>query len=41
MRKEHETCTMDGCDRPHKARGYCQTHYMQLKRGSLPGTGLQ
>ena len=34
MRKEYETCTMDGCDRPHKARGYCQTHYMQLKRGA-------
>lgn len=36
MRKEHETCTMDGCDRPHKARGYCQTHYMQFKRGIMP-----
>jgi hypothetical protein len=34
MRKEHETCTLDGCGRPHKARGYCQTHYMQLKRGA-------
>lgn len=36
MRKEHDTCTMDGCDRPHKARGYCQTHYMQFKRGITP-----
>lgn len=27
------TCTVQGCDRPHKARGYCQTHYMQFKRG--------
>jgi hypothetical protein len=36
MRKEHDTCTMDGCGRPHKARGYCQTHYMQFKRGVTP-----
>ena len=27
---------MAGCDRPHKARGYCQTHYMQFKRGITP-----
>ena len=36
MIKEHDTCTMAGCDRPHKARGYCQTHYMQFKRGITP-----
>lgn len=36
MRKEHDICTMAGCDRPHKARGYCQTHYMQFKRGITP-----
>lgn len=27
---------MEGCGRPHKARGYCQTHYMQFKRGIAP-----
>ena len=27
------TCTVEGCERPHKARGYCQTHYMQYQRG--------
>jgi hypothetical protein len=36
MLKEHDTCTMAGCTRPHKARGYCQTHYMQFKRGITP-----
>lgn len=36
MLKEHDTCTMAGCARPHKARGYCQTHYMQFKRGITP-----
>ena len=33
MRKIADTCTVGGCDRPYKARGYCQTHYMQYKRG--------
>lgn len=23
-----KTCTIDGCDRPHKARGWCHKHYM-------------
>ena len=26
-------CQIDGCDRPHKARGLCQTHYAQRLRG--------
>jgi hypothetical protein len=29
-------CSVDGCDRPHKARGYCATHYQQFKRGEIP-----
>jgi len=33
MKRIAESCTVDGCDRPYKARGYCQTHYMQYKRG--------
>lgn len=34
MRRLHEICTIEGCGRPHKSRGYCQTHYMQYKRGA-------
>lgn len=34
MRRLHETCTVEGCSGAHKARGYCQTHYMQFKRGA-------
>jgi hypothetical protein len=26
-------CQVDGCTRPHKARGLCQTHYAQYIRG--------
>lgn len=33
MRRLHDVCTVGTCGRPHKARGYCQTHYMQYKRG--------
>ena len=25
-------CTEDGCDKPVRARGLCETHYSQLKR---------
>lgn len=31
--RQHETCTVDGCTRAHKSRGYCQTHYTQWRRG--------
>jgi hypothetical protein len=33
MKKLHDICTVEGCGRKHKARGYCQTHYMAFKRG--------
>lgn len=34
MQRQHYECTVPGCGRPHKSRGYCQTHYMQFKRGA-------
>jgi len=27
------TCTIEGCDRPSKTRGYCNLHYLRLQRG--------
>lgn len=27
------TCTIEGCGRPHNAKGYCQAHYRRLKTG--------
>lgn len=29
---EHSHCTVEGCGRPHKARGYCAAHYLQYTR---------
>jgi hypothetical protein len=29
-------CSIDGCDRPHEAGGYCATHYQRFKRHGDP-----
>lgn len=26
-------CSVDGCSRPHRARGYCKSHYERWRRG--------
>ncbi len=31
-RRQRGTCTVEDCDRPHKALGYCEAHYKQLYR---------
>ena len=28
----HRTCTVEGCGRPHSARGYCATHHRRVLR---------
>ncbi|MCZ7568835.1 MAG: hypothetical protein M5U01_09640 [Ardenticatenaceae bacterium] len=35
-RQRHASCTVDGCDRPHKARGYCDTHYARWRTHGDP-----
>lgn len=30
------TCTLDGCDNPHEARGWCELHYARWKRHGDP-----
>ena len=27
-------CSMDGCDRPHRAKGFCDAHYQRLWKGT-------
>lgn len=29
---KHAVCTVKGCERPHKGRGFCGPHYMEAKR---------
>lgn len=31
------TCSVDGCDRPHFARNYCNSHYSRVKSGKPAG----
>lgn len=31
------TCSLDGCDRPIKARGLCSAHYFRQRRNGTPG----
>ena len=35
VRPPRRTCTVEGCDRTHVARGYCANHYQALRRGRL------
>ena len=30
----NKSCQVEGCERPHKAHGYCATHYKQFQRGA-------
>lgn len=33
-------CSIDGCDLPHKARGWCSTHWARWRRHGNPHTVL-
>ncbi len=32
---DYVNCTVEGCDRPHKAKGLCLMHYKRMKKGKL------
>lgn len=34
-------CSIDGCERPAKVRGWCQVHYMRWYRNGDPEVGLR
>lgn len=36
----NRSCSIDGCDKPHKARGYCKAHYEQLRIYGSPTARL-
>ena len=30
-------CSVEGCKRPYRAKGYCVTHYQKWRRGEIEG----
>ena len=32
-----KTCSLDGCDRKHEAKGFCNMHYLRLRKNGHPG----
>lgn len=31
-----QTCSVEGCKRAYRAKGYCYFHYQQWRRGEMP-----
>lgn len=38
---DKKTCSIDGCERPHLARGWCKKHYYRWRRQGDPTTVLR
>ncbi len=36
MDTKAEACSVEGCKRPYRAKGYCVTHFKKWRRGELP-----
>lgn len=39
--RTHTTCTVEGCDQPHDAKGLCRAHYRRWRRHGDPLTRKQ
>lgn len=35
-RRSARTCSVEGCGRPHTARGWCKSHYYRWQRNGDP-----
>jgi hypothetical protein len=35
------TCSVEGCDRKHQARGFCRTHWNQQRRSQMPACSIE
>lgn len=33
LREGKKICKVPGCDKPHRAKGFCTMHYFRLRRG--------
>ncbi len=37
LSRDEAKCTVEGCKRPYRAKGYCVTHYKLWRRGEMEG----
>ena len=37
LSRAESKCSIEGCKRPYRAKGYCVTHYKQWRRGEMEG----
>lgn len=35
--REEQKCSVEGCKRPYRAKGYCVTHYKLWRQGAQEG----
>ena len=35
--RKDKACTIAGCKRPYRAKGYCNVHYKKWRRGEMEG----
>ena len=36
LARAESKCTIEGCKRPYRAKGYCNVHYKKWRQGDLP-----
>lgn len=36
LSRKEKRCKIPGCKRPYRAKGYCNVHYKQWRKGLLP-----
>ena len=34
-KRAEQSCKIEGCSRPYRAKGYCRVHYQQWRKGTL------
>jgi len=41
LTRAERSCQVKGCKRPYRAKGYCNVHYKQWRKGLLPKTRIK
>ncbi len=40
-KRSERSCSVKGCKRPYRAKGYCNVHYKKWRKGQLPKTRIK